>query len=298
MPHCYNRTHLPGSFSASSSGGQSTIDSFATWMGYSYWCFIWLHIHLPWIVGNRLLFMELYSCYITERPEYDGGSIVTQYEVNMINPDGSTRIVFSGFETECLVASLLPGRTYAFQVRASNRIGVSCLWSNPVLKWLLQQSLLGKRNKKSNFLFCCVSFNSLVRILRRWKSKVVPVLPVLLTSQRFPIDRLIRFLLCGMNRATTDLLSPSTGWRWHIIPGWLKARVPVRWTKPTPELPTVQLVVWKIRSIWNSWLSRLATVGRPNSMKLKGCIHGPLITFEFRWFRKHFYMNICLSFVF
>ena len=59
-----------------------------------------------------------------ERPEYDGGSMVTQYEVNMINPDGSTRIAFSGYETECLVASLLPGRCYAFQVRASNRIGV------------------------------------------------------------------------------------------------------------------------------------------------------------------------------
>uniref|UniRef100_A0A0P5L944 Fibronectin type III domain-containing protein 3B n=1 Tax=Daphnia magna TaxID=35525 RepID=A0A0P5L944_9CRUS len=57
------------------------------------------------------------------KPEYDGGSLVTQYEVNMINPDSSTRIVFSGYETECLVASLLPGRCYAFQVRASNRIG-------------------------------------------------------------------------------------------------------------------------------------------------------------------------------
>ncbi len=50
--------------------------------------------------------------------------MVTQYEVNLINPDGSTRIAFSGYETECLVASLLPGRTYSFQVRASNRIGV------------------------------------------------------------------------------------------------------------------------------------------------------------------------------
>lgn len=50
--------------------------------------------------------------------------MVTQYEVNMTAPDGGERIVFSGFETECLVASLLPGRTYSFQVRASNRIGV------------------------------------------------------------------------------------------------------------------------------------------------------------------------------
>ena len=51
--------------------------------------------------------------------------MLTQYEVNLINPDNSSRIVFSGYETECLVASLLPGRIYSFQVRASNRIGVS-----------------------------------------------------------------------------------------------------------------------------------------------------------------------------
>jgi hypothetical protein len=71
-----------------------------------------------------VLFSNVFHGIQIERPEYDGGSMVTQYEVNMINPDGSTRIAFSGYETECLVASLLPGRCYAFQVRASNRIGV------------------------------------------------------------------------------------------------------------------------------------------------------------------------------
>ena len=51
--------------------------------------------------------------------------MVTQYEVNVTNPDGSSRIAYAGFEKECLVASLLPGRNYSFQVRAGNRIGVS-----------------------------------------------------------------------------------------------------------------------------------------------------------------------------
>lgn len=74
------------------------------------------------VADTNLFFLSGYTK--TERPEYDGGSMVTQYEVNMINPDGSSRIAFSGYETECLVASLLPGRIYAFQVRASNRIGV------------------------------------------------------------------------------------------------------------------------------------------------------------------------------
>ena len=62
--------------------------------------------------------------FLSERPEFDGGSTVTQYEMNVINPDGSTRIAYTGFDTECLVASLLPGRNYSFQVRASNKIGV------------------------------------------------------------------------------------------------------------------------------------------------------------------------------
>ena len=64
---------------------------------------------------------------ILECPEFDGGSVVTQYEVNVINPDRTSRIVYTGFDCECLVASLLPGRSYSFQVRASNKIGVTIL---------------------------------------------------------------------------------------------------------------------------------------------------------------------------
>lgn len=80
---------------------------------------------------KKILFFSYFSKFnylfylFAERPDYDGGSMVTQYEVNLVNPDGSPRIVFSGYETECLVASLLPGRSYSFQVRASNRIGVT-----------------------------------------------------------------------------------------------------------------------------------------------------------------------------
>ena len=41
----------------------------------------------------------------------------------MTSPDNKTRAVYRGRETECVVASLLPGRPYLFQVRAFNRVG-------------------------------------------------------------------------------------------------------------------------------------------------------------------------------
>ena len=46
----------------------------------------------------------------------DGGAPVTEYEIDMTSPDNSTRGVYRGRETECVVASLLPGRPYLFQV--------------------------------------------------------------------------------------------------------------------------------------------------------------------------------------
>jgi hypothetical protein len=86
------------------------------------------------ILSQSKFVMLIFSGFIflLERPDYDGGSMITQYEVNMINPDESSRIAFSGYETECLVASLLPGRIYSFQVRASNRIGVFVYFLSPV----------------------------------------------------------------------------------------------------------------------------------------------------------------------
>ena len=41
----------------------------------------------------------------------------------MTSPDNKTKAVYRGRETECVVASLLPGRPYLFQVRAFNRVG-------------------------------------------------------------------------------------------------------------------------------------------------------------------------------
>ena len=46
----------------------------------------------------------------------------------MTSPDNTTRAVYHGHDTECVVASLLPGRPYLFQVRAHNRAG-SGPWS-------------------------------------------------------------------------------------------------------------------------------------------------------------------------
>lgn len=43
--------------------------------------------------------------------------ICPRYEIDMTCPDNSTRGVYRGRDTECVVASLLPGRPYMFQVR-------------------------------------------------------------------------------------------------------------------------------------------------------------------------------------
>jgi hypothetical protein len=56
-------------------------------------------------------------------PESDGGSPVMEFEIDMTTPDNETRGVYRGASTECVVASLLPGRPYLFQVRAHNKAG-------------------------------------------------------------------------------------------------------------------------------------------------------------------------------
>ena len=48
---------------------------------------------------------------------------MTEFEIDMTSPDNKTRAVYRGRETDCVVASLLPGRPYLFQVRAFNRVG-------------------------------------------------------------------------------------------------------------------------------------------------------------------------------
>jgi len=64
-------------------------------------------------------------------PEYDGGAPITEFEIDMTSPDNITRGVYRGRDTECVVASLLPGRPYLFQVRAQNRAGPGA-WSVPL----------------------------------------------------------------------------------------------------------------------------------------------------------------------
>ncbi|XP_052830846.1 fibronectin type-III domain-containing protein 3A, partial [Octopus bimaculoides] len=56
-------------------------------------------------------------------PVSDGGSPITEYIVQMVSPDNTTREVYKGRDTDCVVAGLLPGRPYLFQVKCSNKIG-------------------------------------------------------------------------------------------------------------------------------------------------------------------------------
>ena len=62
-------------------------------------------------------------------PETDGGAPVTEFEIAMTEPNNATRTVYRGAATECVVASLLPGRPYLFQVRAHNKVGAGN-WSD------------------------------------------------------------------------------------------------------------------------------------------------------------------------
>ena len=62
--------------------------------------------------------------WTTEDPEYDGGSSVSEYLVTMNSGMSGARDVYRGHDTQCTVASLLPGRLYTFQVKASNKAGV------------------------------------------------------------------------------------------------------------------------------------------------------------------------------
>uniref|UniRef100_A0A6A7G3P9 Fibronectin type-III domain-containing protein 3A-like isoform X1 n=1 Tax=Hirondellea gigas TaxID=1518452 RepID=A0A6A7G3P9_9CRUS len=61
----------------------------------------------------------------------DGGSAVTEYNLEMISSNYDRRMVYTGRNNECTVASLLPGRAYIFLVRAVNRVGPG-QWSEPL----------------------------------------------------------------------------------------------------------------------------------------------------------------------
>ena len=49
-------------------------------------------------------------------PDYDGGSEVREFEINMTSPDNVSRSVYRGRDTECVVGFPHPGRPYLLQV--------------------------------------------------------------------------------------------------------------------------------------------------------------------------------------
>lgn len=67
---------------------------------------------------------DVILCLRSDCPDYDGGSQVTEYAVLTTNPDQTSREVYRGHDTECVVAGLFPGRSYVFQVKAFNKAGV------------------------------------------------------------------------------------------------------------------------------------------------------------------------------
>lgn len=74
--------------------------------------------------------------YVLAYPDYDGGAPVIEFEVQVINPDNTSRIAYRGRDLDCIVAGLSPGRPYLFQVRAFNRAGVSeFIWLNTI-NWM------------------------------------------------------------------------------------------------------------------------------------------------------------------
>ena len=64
---------------------------------------------------------------LTAYPDDNGGSQITEFAAQIIQPDNTTRDVYKGRDLDCIVAGLSPGRPYLFQVRAFNRAGVSIL---------------------------------------------------------------------------------------------------------------------------------------------------------------------------
>merc|ERR1712142_269125 len=62
-----------------------------------------------------------------DRPSYPS---TLSYEVSMAGDDNVTKIVYEGVESTCDIQDLLPGRTYLFQVRATNSQGLKVPWSN------------------------------------------------------------------------------------------------------------------------------------------------------------------------
>ncbi|CAF1136420.1 unnamed protein product, partial [Didymodactylos carnosus] len=90
-------------------------------------------------------------------PDYDGGATVIDFEVQITNPDNSSRLVYRGKDLECTVTALLPGRPYLFQVRAFNKAG-----AGPWSEYLDVLSGPGVPDAPRNFLVQCRAVNSAI----------------------------------------------------------------------------------------------------------------------------------------
>lgn len=58
-----------------------------------------------------------------DAPGVDGGSAVTSYTVEMAKSEEDRGPVYQGSDLECTVSNLLPGQTYCFWIKASNKAG-------------------------------------------------------------------------------------------------------------------------------------------------------------------------------
>ena len=107
-------------------------------------------------------------------PDYDGGSQVTQFAAQMISPDNTMREVYKGQDLDCIVAGLLPGRPYLFQVRAFNRAGVSAFSAQDFRT--VYKVLVLKMCKVISYLFW---WQCLLPRLREFEENVRPFTPYL-----------------------------------------------------------------------------------------------------------------------
>lgn len=56
-------------------------------------------------------------------PDFNGGAPIDEYQLEVVDSRGDTRLAYSGPVAECIVRELSPGQEYLLQVRAVNRVG-------------------------------------------------------------------------------------------------------------------------------------------------------------------------------
>lgn len=126
-------------------------------------------------------------------PDYDGGSRVTEFEVQLMNPDQSSRMVYRGPDLECVVAGLLPGQTYQVQIRAFNRAGAGP-WSD----FLEVQSGPGVPFAPRNLLAQCRTANSVYLSWEESGNNGAPITEYRLESSKKENESFMQ-IYCGPN---------------------------------------------------------------------------------------------------